>query len=296
MNAPVLLTVSREFQAPPELVFDAWLDAESIAQWLFATPGGVMERVEVQPRVGGRFLVVERRGAMLASHFGTFVELDRPHRLAFDFKTEEAAPPTRVTVTFEARAGGCMVTLTHAMDAQWAEFAARAKAGWSGILEGLQRSLAGETAASREITQTRDYDAPRELVWEAWTKPEHVDNWWGPAGFVTKTESQDFRPDGVWRFVMIGPDGTIYPNHQLYMDIAPPERLICAHGTGDLSIEPDFYVTIIFEALSAARTRVTMTSRFRSKAARDSVVERVNAIEGGRQTMARLADYLKGMP
>lgn len=292
-SPPVLLTLTRHFEAAPEIVFDAWLDAESIAQWLFATPGGVMEHVSVSPRMGGGFEVFERRGSTLAEHYGTFVEIDRPRRLVFDFRSGNDAPATRVTVSFEARAGGCAVTLTHELDAAWAEFSERVKAGWAGILEGLDRALHGENAAAREIVQMREFDAPRELVWEAWTMPEHVDKWWGPDGFVTETQSHDFRPDGLWRFTMTAPDGTVFPNHQLFMDIATPERIICAHGGGDPAAAPNFYVTTTFEALSATRTRVTMTSRFPTKAARDLVVERYGAIEGGKQTLARLADYLE---
>lgn len=294
-NPPVILTVSRQFDASPEVVFDAWLDAESIAQWLFATPGGVMEHVKVTPRVGGGFEVFERRGASVAEHYGLFVAIDRPRLLAFDFRSGADTPATRVTIDFEARDGGCYVTLTHVLDAQWAEYAERVKAGWSGVLEGLDGALQGETGAAREIVQMREYDAPRDLVWEAWTKPEHVDQWWGPNGFVTRTESMEVRPDGLWRFTMTAPDGTVFPNHQLYMDVAAPERLIYAHGAGDETAPPHFYVTVIFEALAPKRTRVTMTSRFPSKVARDFVVERVGAIEGGRQTMARLADYLSRM-
>lgn len=295
MTQTVLLTVSRQFEAAPEVVFDAWLDPVALGEWLFSTPGGLMEHVSVDARAGGGFEVFERRGAQLATHFGTYVEIDRPRRLAFDFSTSKDEAPTRVTLTFEARAGGCFVTLTHDMDAQWVAYAERAKAGWSGILEGLDRVLQGETRVTREIVQVREFDAARELVWEAWTKPEHVDQWWGPDGFVTKTESHDFRPDGVWRFTMTAPDGTVYPNHQLFMDIALCERIICAHGTGDVEAAPAFYVTVIFEALAPQRTRVTMTSRFASKAARDYVVKHVGAIEGGQQTLARLAKHLLAM-
>ncbi|MEQ1618129.1 MAG: SRPBCC family protein [Terricaulis sp.] len=289
----VVLTVARQFDAPPETVFDAWLDAESVAQWMFSTPGGVMERVEIVPRVGGGFEVFERRGSQLATHFGTFVEIHRPIRLAFDFATDREQGATRVTIDFEARDGGCLVTLTHELDAQWAAYGESVRAGWAGLLDGLGLTLLGETRVAREIVQMREYDAPRELVWEAWTKPEHVDHWWGPNGFETRTQSMEVRPNGLWRYTMTGPDGAVFPNHQFYMDVAAPERLIYAHGAGDEAAPPHFHVTVIFEALGARRTRVTMTSLFPSKAARDLVVEKHNAIEGGKQTLARLAVFLE---
>ncbi len=300
----VILTVSRHFDAAPETVFNAWLDAESIAQWLFATPGGVMEKVEITPRLGGGFEVIERRGAQLATHFGTFVELDRPRRLAFDFTTDPGQAPTRVSIDFEARDGGCFVTLTHEMDAKWASYGDSVRAGWGGALDGLALSLQGERAAAREIVQMREFDASRELVWEAWTTPEIVDLWWGPDGFVTRTERMDVRPDGRWRFTMTGPDGTVFTNFVMFMDVAAPERLIYAHGSeegapphfhvtvNEEGAPPHFHVTVNFEALSLSRTRVSMISRFSTKAARDLVVEKHGAIEGGRQTLARLAAHL----
>lgn len=140
MNAP--LVVTRGFAAAPERVFDAWLDAESIAQWLFSTPGGVMERVAVTPRIGGGFEVFERRGNALAEHYGTFVALERPRLLAFDFRASAEGAATPVTVAFEADAGGCLVTLTHELDAAWAAaHSERVRAGWAGILDGLGRAL-----------------------------------------------------------------------------------------------------------------------------------------------------------
>jgi uncharacterized protein YndB with AHSA1/START domain len=293
-DAPLVLEVSRQFDAAPELVFDAWLDAESVALWLFATPGGVMERVRIDPRVGGVFEVFERRGEQLATHYGTYLEIERPTRLAFDFANEPTATPTRVTISFEARDGGCFVTLSHALDPAWAAYKERAELGWAGILEGLDRALLGEPVKHREIVQTREYDAPRPLVWTAWTNVEHVDKWWGPNGFVTRTESSEVRPDGVWRYTMTGPDGTVFPNFVRYMDVSEPERLIYAHGSEEAQAA-HFYVTVLFEALGAKRARVTMTSRFPSKTARDFVVEQYGAIEGGKQTLARLAAHLEKM-
>lgn len=142
-SAPSILAVSRPLNVSPGAVFESWLDAESVAQWLFATPGGVMERVRIEPRVGGTFEVFERRGAQLATHFGTYVEIDRPRRLAFDFATDRETSPTRVMITFEERDGGCLVTLTHAFDPRWAAHSERIEAGWAGILAGLERALMG---------------------------------------------------------------------------------------------------------------------------------------------------------
>ncbi|HEX4608934.1 MAG TPA: SRPBCC domain-containing protein [Urbifossiella sp.] len=127
----------RRFGASPEAVFDAWLDPAAVGRWLFATPTGVMETVELDPRVGGAFTVSERRGDVLAEHFGTFVELDRPRRLVFDFATGRDQPLTRVTVDIRPVAGGCELTLSHRLDPAWAAYLDRARAGWTMVLDGL---------------------------------------------------------------------------------------------------------------------------------------------------------------
>ena len=66
--------------------------------------------------------------------------------------------------------------------------------------------------ANRELSITRVLNAPPELVWEVWTKPEHITNWWGPFGFTTTTHEMNIKPGGVWRFMMHVPDGRDYPN------------------------------------------------------------------------------------
>ena len=134
------VSVSRRFAATPEQLFDAWLDPEGLGQWLFRTPTGALARVEVEPRVGGRFRVDERRDGELAEHHGEYVELDRPHRLAFDFWTSFSAERTRVTIDIEATEEGALLTLTH--DGVWADYEDRTRQGWTMILAGLERCLA----------------------------------------------------------------------------------------------------------------------------------------------------------
>ena len=139
MTATTSITVERRFAASPEEVFDAWLDPDGVGHWLFATPDGAMEKVEIDPRVGGSFTIVERRGAELAEHFGEYVEIDRPRRLAFDFWTSMSAERTRVTVTIAPDGDGSLLTLRH--EGVWADYEAKTRHGWATILDGLAKSL-----------------------------------------------------------------------------------------------------------------------------------------------------------
>jgi len=136
---PVSVTVERRIAAPPEKVFDAWLDPDGVGTWLFATADGVMETVEIDPRVGGGFRIVERRGGDLAEHFGEYVALDRPRLLAFDFWTSFSEERTRVTVTIAADDDGSLLTLRH--DGVWADYETRTRQGWGMMLENLAKAL-----------------------------------------------------------------------------------------------------------------------------------------------------------
>lgn len=148
-----------------------------------------------------------------------------------------------------------------------------------------------KTTTDREILQIREFDAPRELVFGAWTSPEKIGQWWGPAGFTTTTHKMDFRAGGIWEYVMHGPDGTDYKNYIKYAEIVKPERLSYEHGE-NVEEGPHFHGTVTFEDVGG-KTRLTMRSLFPSKEIRDKTVEEYGAIEGGRQTLDRLAAFLE---
>jgi uncharacterized protein YndB with AHSA1/START domain len=141
----------------------------------------------------------------------------------------------------------------------------------------------------RAIVTTRVFDAPRELVWSAWTDPNHLAQWWGPNGFTTTTSAYDLRPGGTWLFVMHGPDGRDYQNLVTFDEIVKPERLVYRHGD---DVEPvQFHTTVTFEDLGG-KTRLTLRAQFPTADARDRVVREFGAAEGAVQTIERLADYL----
>jgi uncharacterized protein YndB with AHSA1/START domain len=133
----VLVEVSRRIAASPEQVFDAWLDPDTARHWLFATEGGVMERCEIDPRVGGSFRIDERRGAELAEHFGTYVEIDRPRRLVMDFGTSFEETLTRITVTIVPDGDGSLLTLLH--EGVWTDWAEKTRQGWTMVIERLAK-------------------------------------------------------------------------------------------------------------------------------------------------------------
>lgn len=150
--------------------------------------------------------------------------------------------------------------------------------------------------ADREIAITRVFNAPRSLVWTAWTDPKHVAQWWGPNGFTNTIHKMEVKVGGVWDFMMHGPDGTDYPNKIVFTEVVKHELLKFDHGSDDPNDPSQFKVTVNFTAIEAKKTEIKMRMLFQTKEARDLVVEKYGAIEGNTQTMNRLEEYLKTMP
>jgi uncharacterized protein YndB with AHSA1/START domain len=141
---------------------------------------------------------------------------------------------------------------------------------------------------------SRLIDAPRELVFEAWTRPEHVDQWMGPSGFTTVTREMDVRPGGVWRFVMRHAEYGEFNERVVYIEVVKPERLVYSHGSDTDDDAGRFHVTTTFEA-QGGKTLLTMRAVLASAAERDRAVNEFNAVEGGKQTVEKLVAHLQRM-
>ena len=148
--------------------------------------------------------------------------------------------------------------------------------------------------ARREIAVNRLLDAPQALVFDAWTKPEHVVNWWGPHGFTNTIREMDVKAGGTWRFVMHGPDGYDYDNRIIFIEVDKPKLLVYTHGA-DMEDDPEqFQVTVTFENKNK-KTLLTMRCLFKTADERDEVVETYGAVQGNNHTLDRLETYLSKM-
>ncbi|MGI8861491.1 MAG: SRPBCC family protein [Gaiellaceae bacterium] len=148
------------------------------------------------------------------------------------------------------------------------------------------------TPSDREIVMTRTFDAPRGLVWEALSKPEHMREWWGPRGFTMPVCEMDFRPGGAYRFVQKGPDGAEYGFRGEYREIVPPERIGWTFEfermPGSISVDT---MTLTEED---GKTTITSTSVFDSVEQRDGMLQ--SGMEtGAAETYDRLAELLEKM-
>ena len=140
--AAVEVRVTRRFEAPAETVFDAWLDPATARSWLFATPDGEMVRVEIDPRVGGRFEIVERRDGEEVLHTGAYEEIDRPARLAFTLQVPKYGDNSeRVAIDLAADEGGSELTLTQSVSQGAPASPEQIERGWGKVLDALASAI-----------------------------------------------------------------------------------------------------------------------------------------------------------
>src|SRR3984957_63515 len=282
------LGITRMFDAPRELVFECWTEPQYLQYWQGAPRGFTVTSYESDIRPGGFFRVCMRSAEGVDQWLeGGYRAIEKPERLVFTHAWLDAdrkpGKQTLVTMTLAEHDGKTELTLRQTGFPS-VESRDGHKYGWSSALDVLVDYLA---EAARSIVVTRVFNAPRNLVFDAWTDARHVRNWWGPRGFTTTTHEMDVRPGGVWRLTMHGPDGVDYQNTITYLEVVKPERLVYDHGAGAR-------VTVTFED-QAGRTKLTMRMVFQSAQVRDEVVTKHNAIEGANQTLDRFGEQLAKM-
>ncbi len=146
-------------------------------------------------------------------------------------------------------------------------------------------------ALDREIVLSRVIAAPRARVFQAWTDPKQIIQWFGPEGFKVESLECDISVGGRWRFVFTGPDGTVYDNRMVFLRIDPPRLIEMEHGS-DRDDDPGrFHVTVTFDEQSDGKTVLTMRQLHPTKEQRDAGIG-FGAVEFGNQTLAKLAAHL----
>lgn len=300
------LVLTRVFDAPRELVWKVWTDPVHIAQW-WGPQGFTNPRCEWNARPGGSIHIDMRApDGVIYPMSGTFQELVEPERIVFLSSALDDQGNSMFdilnTVTFADHGGKTELTLQARVLTTTARAPQHLKGmemGWNQSLDRLGDHIAKTVVASeiatisgdREIVGTHLFDAPREAVWKMWTDRYHVAQWWGPKGFRTTIEKMDLRPGGEWRFIMHGPDGRDYRSRVIYREIQQPERLVYENSP-DAESEPVSFITTVTLTEEGDQTRVHVRMLFPTAAERDHNVKTYGSVEGLRQHLGRLADYV----
>lgn len=272
-------TITRVFDAPRGLVFMAFTDAKHIPNWW--GPARLTTTVDcLDARTGGswRFVQKESTGTEHAFH-GVFHEVALPSRIVQTFEYEPMAGHVQLEAANFEEADGKTTVTTKAVFLSVEDRDGMIQSGMeSGLRESYERldELLREMGDVRREGGTlvieRIFDAPRELVWKAWTDPGHVKLWWGPKDYSAPVAEIDLRVGGKYLYCMRSPDGHDGWTTGTFREIVPMERIVATNCFSDPQgnvvpptrngMPPDMATemlqTVTFEDLGPARTKLTL--------------------------------------
>jgi|HubBroStandDraft_5_1064220.scaffolds.fasta_scaffold62812_2 uncharacterized protein YndB with AHSA1/START domain len=263
-DEPIII-LTREFDAPRELVFAMYTIPDHVKRW-WGPRYITLALCEMDVRPGGAWRYVFAKGAGPEMTFkGVYQEVTPPERLVYSFIFDVETirdHPAMVTITFEQLGSRTRLTQTvrhDTFEARDGHLHSGMEGGAKETFDRLEELL--ETMPT-ELVLTRVFDAPRELVFKAWTERDRLERWWGPRGFTNSRCEIDVRPGGKIDIDMRGPDGTVYPMFGEYRDIAPPERIVFTSGANGPNGKPMFELlnTVTFAA-RGGKTELTVEVR-----------------------------------
>jgi uncharacterized protein YndB with AHSA1/START domain len=274
--------IERIYQARPERVFSAWSEQSAKARWFSPAE-------EFDFRVGGReFSQGGPAGGPVFTFNAYYQEIVPNERLVYSYTMDQGEIRLSVSIaTIELVPVGEDTKLVFTEQGTFFDghdTPKQREQGTNELLDLLGKSLGENNAETFELVSRRKLDAPRNLVYRAWTDPELLAEWWGPHGFTNTFHTFDLRPGGVWEYTMHGPDGADYPNLNIFQEIGP-ECIVLRHETGH-----HFILTATFEDARGG-TEIT----FRQKLASKEDYDKLKSIceEGNEQNLDRLASLLK---
>lgn len=281
------LEFEREVSAPVETLWQAWTAPAARAVWAAPTPEVTVEFVEADTAAGGREVsLCKMRGQPDIRCEVGWLELQaRARSVNYELVSSEGVTQSAalVTAAFASTAAGSRVAVTVQLSSLAEDMEPGYRQGFGAGLDNLAE------VAARTMVLQRVIRAPRRVVWGAWASPEALPAWWGPNGFSCRTKRIDLRTGGEWVFDMIGPDGTVFPNHHLYGEVRAEDRIGYTLLWGENGPKhADAWVS--FEEADGA-TKVTLGMVF-STAAEYQDAKGFGAEALGLQTLAKLARFV----
>jgi len=282
------LTFERHVASPLSVLWEAWTAPAARAAWAAPTPSVTVEFLEADTRVGGRevsLCKMEGR-ADIRCECG-WLEL-QPAARSVNYEVVSTEGVTRSAALVTADFSGTSERSVLIVTVQLSSLAGNMEESYRQGFDAGLGNLAG--VAERTMVLQRVIKAPRAIVWSAWMNPETLPQWWGPNGFSCRTQRIDLRAGGEWVFDMIAPDGTVFPNHHLYTEVLPEERIGYALLWGENGPKhADAWAS--FEDQDGA-TKVTLGMVF-TTAAEFQEAKGFGAVELGLQTLGKLEQFIK---
>ena len=234
------IDITRVFDAPRSLVFEACHDCEHLSHW-WGPRGFELTECQVDLRPGGSYRFVQRApdGSMHAFH-GTYREIQRPERTVFTQVYEPYPDVELVVSTTLTEVDGKTALSQHMLfpsrEARDGMIASGMEWGQRQSFERLDEVLAElyqRETAGPELGITREFDAPVDLVWKAWTDPAALAAWWGPAGSSVSVKTFDLQPGGVFHYSMKSANGPDIWGRFVYREVSPTQRLVFVNSFSD---------------------------------------------------------------
>jgi uncharacterized protein YndB with AHSA1/START domain len=281
------LTFEREMAAPLTVLWQAWTAPAARAVWAVPSPSVTVEFLEADTRVGGREISLCKAKGQPDIRCEAGWLLLQPELRSVNCEVISSEGVTQSAALVTADLSGTDERSRLVVTVQLSSLAQDMQAGYrAGFGAGLD-NLAG--AAERTMVLQRVIQAPRSIVWGAWVNPETLPLWWGPDGFSCRTKKIDLRTGGEWVFDMIGPDGTVFPNHHRYHEVRPEERIGYTLLWGENGPKhADAWAS--FEDRDGA-TKVTL-GMILSTAAEFQQAKGFGAVELGQQTLGKLERFV----
>lgn len=274
--------IERLYRTSQERLFAAWSDRSAKARWF--QPAEVFDF-----RVGGRELSSGGPpGGPVFTFEAYYQEIVPNERLVYTYSLDQGEARMSVsiaTIELQPTSEGIKLIFTEqGTFFEGLDTPEQREQGTKEMLDLLGKSLGESNADNFEIVSRRKLNAPRNLVYRAWTDPELLAQWWGPHGFTNTFHTFDLRPGGVWEFTMHGPNGADYPNRNVFHEIGP-ESIVLRHET-----RPNFILTATFEDAEGG-TEITFRQTFETED--DYTKLKPICEEANEQNLDRLGSILK---
>ncbi len=282
------LTFARDVAAPLPVLWQAWTAPAARAVWSAPTPSVTVQFLEADTRVGGREIsLCKVEGQPDIRCECGWLELQSAKR-SVNYEVISSAGVRQSAALVTADFSGTNERSRLVVTVQLSSLAEDMSAGYQQGFDAGLRNLAG--VAERTLVLQRIIQAPRTIVWNTWMNPETLPQWWGPDGFSCRTKRIDLRMGGEWVFDMIAPDGTVFPNHHLYTEVRPEERIGYTLLWGENGPKhADAWAS--FEDQDGA-TKVTL-GMVLNTAAEFQEAKGFGAVELGLQTLGKLERFVK---
>jgi uncharacterized protein YndB with AHSA1/START domain len=282
------LTFERDVAAPLPVLWQVWTAPAARAVWSAPTPPVPVEFLAADTRVAGREASLCKAEGQPDIRCECGWLALQPAVRSVNYEVASSGGVTRSAALVTADFSGTDERSRLVVTVQLSSLVEDVEAGYRQGFDAGLRNLAG--AAERTMMLQRVIQAPRTIVWNTWMNPETLPQWWGPDGFSCRTKRIDLRTGGEWVFDMIAPDGTVFPNHHLYTEVRPEERIGYTLLWGENGPKhADAWAS--FEDQDGA-TKVTLGMVFSTEAAFQEA-KGFGAVELGLQTLGKLERFVK---